>query len=183
MGYMARWGPKSFLVSPKKIAVLEGLETSLRLKEDSENDTSGTQPTNTRGRELRPISFKVHYLAAAGVNPREQIESWEAELGNAYPLIIGEKRFGAAKMKLTEVRSSEIQLSNRGDFISAVVNITLEEYSGGKSSQLVSTSGVRSSSVGTSDAAKKEAFGATASQADRALRNVAIKAITEVQIR
>lgn len=139
MAYMARWGNKGFIVSPSKIAVLEGLSTSLTLKEDSENDTSGTQPTNTRGRELRPITFKVKYLRAAGVDPRAQIAEWEAELGNAYPLIIGNERFGEAKMKLTKVASSDILLSNSGTFLQAVVSITLEEYSEGKTSKLIKT--------------------------------------------
>ena len=83
--YQCRWGPKGFIISPDKIVPLVGLSTSLTLKADSENDTSGTQPTNTRGRELRPMSFSVPYYAAAGVDPRDQIRQWEAELGNAYP--------------------------------------------------------------------------------------------------
>ncbi len=176
MGYMAKWGTKEFLVSANKIIVLEGLSTSLTLKEDSENDTSGTQPTNTRGRELRPISFRVRYLAAAGVNPREQIAGWEAELGSAYPLIIGGERFGAEKMKLTSVAVSDIRLSNSGSFLDATVTIMLEEYSEGKSSKLMNTSanGAASSSVSgnsTTEAAKKAALTATASVSDRVLRS------------
>ena len=157
MAYMARWGNKGFIVSPSKIAVLEGLSTSLTLKEDSENDTSGTQPTNTRGRELRPITFKVKYLRAAGVDPRAQIAEWEAELGNAYPLIIGNERFGETKMKLTKVASSDILLSNSGAFLQAVVSITLEEYSEGKTSKLLGTTTTASGNIVNSEAAAKAA--------------------------
>ena len=66
MTFIARWGPKGFLTSPTKIVPFNGFSTSLTLKADSENDTSGTNPTNTRGRELRPISFETTYFAAAG---------------------------------------------------------------------------------------------------------------------
>lgn len=178
MGYMARWGPKGFLVSPSKVAVLENLSTSLTLKSDSENDTSGTQPTNTRGRELRPITFKVKYLAAAGVDPRGQIAEWEAELGNAYPLLIGGERFGPEKMMLTKVAASDIMLTNTGKFIQAVVNITLEEYSEGKTSKLLSgnTGGTTSTAekaaatYAATVAAKTQALKATASKADRAAK-------------
>ena len=139
MSYYAKWGPKGFTVSTTRLALMEGLSTSLTLKEDSENDTSGTQPTNTRGRELRPISFSVLYLRAAGMDPRDQIDQWEKELGNAYPLMIGGQRFGAEKMKLTEVDASDILLGPTGEFLQARVSITLEEYSEGKKSKLTST--------------------------------------------
>lgn len=138
MSNMAAWGPKEFTVSPTKVAAITELTTSLTLKEDSENDTSGTQPTNTRGRELRPITFNVTYLAAAGVNPREEVASWESELGNAYPFIVGGRCFGAPTMKLTAVSTSDILLSNSGEFLRAVVSITLEEDSDGKKSKLLS---------------------------------------------
>ena len=86
MVFIARWGPKGFLTSPTKIVPFNGFTTSLTLKSDSENDTSGTAPTNTRGRELRPVSFETIYLAAAGVDPRAQVEEWESLLGQSYPL-------------------------------------------------------------------------------------------------
>ena len=140
MGYAATWGPKGFIISASKIVAMENLTTSLTLKADSENDTSGTQPTNTRGRELRPITFDVTYLAAAGVDPRGQIDEWEAQLGNAYPLIIDGRRFGAEKMKLTKVDSKITLHPNTGKFIQVDIGITLEEYSGGKTSKLVSNS-------------------------------------------
>lgn len=166
MGIMATWGPMSLLVSQTKIAVLEGLSTTLTLKQDSENDTSGTQPTNTRGRELQPVTFKVKYLAAAGVNPREEVNKWEAELGNSYPLIIGGERFGPEKMKLKQVSETDILLSNSGKFLQIVANITLEEYSEGKTSKLVSNS-TNSGSTSYLDQVK-EALSATASASDRA---------------
>lgn len=135
--YQGRWGPKGFIISPNKIVPLVGLSTSLALKADSENDTSGTQPTNTRGRELRPITFSVPYYAAVGVDPRDQILQWEAELGKAYPLLIEGKKFGADKMMLTKVETTDIKLTNTGKFISCNISITLEEYSEGKKSKLI----------------------------------------------
>lgn len=176
MGYMASWGPKGFLVSTTKVAVLEGLNTSLTLKQDSENDTSGTQPTNTRGRELRPITFKVKYLAAMGVDPRGQLKEWEAELGNAYPLIVGGERFGAEKMKLTKVAASDIILTNSGAFIQVVVNITLEEDSDGKTSKLISSSAAQASATYH---AKVAALSTTASKRDRASKKPIRKVILE----
>lgn len=177
--YMARWGPKGFITAPNIIVPLNDFSTSLTLKEDSENDTSGTNPTNTRGRELRPISFSSIYVAAAGVKPRAQVEEWESLLGQAYPLYIGDKRFGPAKMKLTKVDTSEVQLTVSGAWISCKITLTMEEYSEGKTSALISgkkaaESGSSASNKKKTDdykatlAAKKQAMNATASKSDRA---------------
>ena len=163
MPIMAGWGPKKFQVTNSQIVALEGLTTSLTLKEDSENDTSGTQPTNTRGRNLRPISFKVTYLAAAGTDPRAEIDEWEQLLGKMYPLYVGGKFFGARSMKLIEVSSSDILLSNAGQFIRAVVGIKLEEGSEGKTSKLVSTNNAKAEIEST-----VAALNATASASDKA---------------
>lgn len=152
MAYIARWGPKGFAVSPSQVIPFENFSTSVTLKADSENDTSGTAPTNTRGRELQPMSFSTTYLRAAGVDPLAQITEWESLLGAAYPLYIGEKRFGPAKMKLTKVETTDILLTDKGAFLRAVVTITLEEYSDGKTSNLATTSATKSSSVSGSGA-------------------------------
>lgn len=173
MSYQAEWGPKGFIVSDRKIAVLEGLSTSLTLKEDSENDTSGTQPTNTRGRELRPISFSVTYMAAAGVDPRAQIEEWESLLGESYPLMIGGRRFGPPKMKLKQVSTSDVKLTNAGGMICATVSLSFEEFSDGKTSKLMkkdnTASASRAAEVYTLTVeSKKAALNATASSDDRA---------------
>lgn len=192
MIFIARWGPKGFTVSPSLIVPFNGFSTSLSLKADSENDTSGTAPSNTRGRELRPINFETVYVAAAGVDPRDQVAQWEAQLGNSYPLYIGEKRFGPPKMKLTNVAVSDVQFTSTGQWISCKVALTLEEYSEGKTSALTTKTTSSSSSSSskskssssksgssaaakkaTADykatlAAKKEAMNATASKSDKA---------------
>lgn len=189
MIFIARWGPKGFTVSPSLIVPFNGFSTSLALKADSENDTSGTAPSNTRGRELRPINFETVYVAAAGVDPRDQVSQWEAQLGNSYPLYIGEKRFGPPKMTLTNVAVSDVQFTSTGQWISCKVALTLEEYSEGKTSALTTKSTSSSSSSSsksksksgssaaakkaTADykaalAAKKAAMNATASKSDKA---------------
>ena len=61
MIYLAKWGPKTFEISPNKIVPLLSLSTSFSRKEDENNDTSGKASTNTRGMELQPISFDTQY--------------------------------------------------------------------------------------------------------------------------
>lgn len=155
MSYMAQWGPKGFLLSPTKIIPLNDFSTRLALKSDSENDTSGTAPTNTRGRELQSISFTTEYIRAAGVDPRAQLTEWENLLGESHPLYIGDKRFGPESMILKEVVVSELVLSNSGDFLSVVIDIILEEESNGQTSKLTKKSSKKAQKSKTSASAKK----------------------------
>lgn len=128
MGYMATWGPKGFLTSTTKVVPMTGLSTSFALKKDTNSDTSGSPATNTRGRELQAISFETVYMKSLGVDPRGQIEEWNNLIGAAYPLFIGGKQFGPAKMQLTKADVSDIQITPTGDFLSVKIGITLEEY-------------------------------------------------------
>ena len=179
MNYMARWGPKGFLISPSKIVALENLKTSVTLKKDSENDTSGTSPTNTRGREIIPITFSVKYIRAAGVDPRAQKEEWESLVGQSYPFYVGDKRFGPELMTLKQVDFT-ITLANNGEFLSVEASISLEEYSEGKTSNLTqskpkSASASKAGDVFAATVDKKRAMNATASSSDKArLSNYAL---------
>lgn len=134
MQSMAQWGSKEFLLSPTKIALIERFTTSVELKSDSENDTSGTSPTNTRGLIARPVSFSVSYIRAAGVDPRAQLEEWESLVGQSNPLHIGDKRFGPNLLLLTKVAASNFVFAPNGDFLSVTVELSFVEDSGGKTS-------------------------------------------------
>lgn len=179
MQYLAKWGPKGFLVSPNKVVPFDGFSTSFELKKDSKNDTSGTAPTNTRGLELVKMSFETTYLIAAGVDPRAQIEEWKSLIGNSYPLILGGKKFGPDKMMLSSVSASDFLFSNTGKMLRAKVALSFQEDANGATSTLKSSN---KSSGGTSKKSKakstyeqtvaeiKSAKNATASSADKAAK-------------
>lgn len=151
MGYMARWGPKGFLVSKSKIVPMIDLKTSLTLKEDSENDTSGTPPKNTRGRELQPLTFSTIYTKAAGTDPRAQFAEWEKLLGMYYPLIIGGRRFGPQYLKLKGVEMSNVQITPAGEILMATIMLTFEEHSDGKTTKLASVGGTGTGGTGAEE--------------------------------
>lgn len=165
MQYTAKWGPKGFLVSPTMVVPFMEFSTSLTLKEDSKDDTSGTAKTNKRGRELRPISFSTTYLRAVGVDPRAQSEAWEAELGNSYPLYVGGKQVGTNPMMLTAVNTSDVKFAPTGEWISCKVALTLKEYANGNETVLLK-------SANSSDTEKKTAMQATAPKATKQKKKV-----------
>ena len=183
MGYLARWGEKGFLVSPTKIVPFNDFSTTVALKADSENDTSGTDPTNTRGLEPQVISLSTVYLRAAGVDPRGQFEEWSSLVGAAHPLLIEGKRFGPPKMQLTQVRLSGVEFNNNGVMLKAEVGITLTEFSDktdAVQSKAAASSAKAASVYEATVAAKKQALNASASKTDKATKKPTLskKAVT-----
>ena len=128
MTYQAKWGPKGFLISPEKIVTFDGFSTSIELNDDSEKDTSGTPPTNTKGKKPQNINLSINYLQAAGVDPRAQFEEWTSLVGKAYPFYISGKRFGPEYLRLKKIDLSGLKLSNDGSFLSCTVAVSLEEH-------------------------------------------------------
>jgi hypothetical protein len=128
MSYLARWGSKGFLVSPEKIVTFDGLSTSVELKDDSQDDTSGKAPTNTTGKKKQIINLSITYVRAAGVDPRGQFEEWRLLVGKFYGLYIEGKRFGPLYLQLKKVDLSGVRLANDGTFLMATVAVSFEEY-------------------------------------------------------
>ena len=175
MGEKARWGPFGFLVSPSKIVPFDGLSTSITLKTDNGNDTSGTGATNTRGLELQSMTFSTKYMRAFGVDPRERFEAWKAQVGNAHALYIENKRFGPAKMMLTGVNVSELLMNNDGSFLSVTLDITLQEYTTASSTTSKNRAAAsKAASVYEQTVAQKkaEAMNTTASTSDKVSKKV-----------
>lgn len=128
MGVMAKWGPMTFEVTPQKITPLTGFKTAFKLKSDANNDTSGTPPTNTRGRELESVQFTVKYAQAAGTTPRSQMGTWRSLIGKVYVLYIGGKAWGAANFQLEAAELTNVVWDSNGNMLEAEVAITLTEY-------------------------------------------------------
>lgn len=129
MSIQAKWGPISFVISASQIASISGLSTTYAMKTDVNEDTSGTPPINTKGRELQPVNITVTYLRAAGVDPRNMMEKWGAQVGKNYPLYLGGRIFGPPKLQLQIVDVANIRLSNSGDMIACDVVLSFMEYS------------------------------------------------------
>lgn len=184
MGLMGSWGAKKFEVNTKSLTAITGLTTAYKLKADANNDTSGTTPTNTRGRELEEVSFSVKYLAATGINVRAEFGSWRNLIGQSYPLIIGGVRFGPEKFELQSASISDTALDTNGTFIAATVALAFKEFvpankaatatavgsGGGTNSKGISNSNAKSMTERI-EAEKKKALSVTTPAEDKARRS------------
>lgn len=165
MSIQAKWGPLLFVVSTSKITSLSDLTTNFSLKTDVNEDTSEASSTNTKGRELQKVSFMVRYLRAAGIDPREQMENWGAQLGNSYPLYVGGRIFGPSSLQLESIDVSSIQLSNNGEILSCDIMVSFLE----------STEVTRTTTTSTAKTSNSEAMNATASASEKSTKKVSIQ--------
>lgn len=186
MGNMAKWGSKVFKVSPSKVLPIEGLTTTVSVKSDTQNDTSGTNKSNSKGLELQPVEFSATYLRALGVDPLAELNSWNSLVGKTNPLYIGGKKFGPAKLTLKKVAASDILLSTvDGTMIRCTLKFSFEQYSkptststkktSSSSSSKKSTSSKKSASSNTSAAKKAAATYAATVAKQKALKAAASK--------
>lgn len=128
MQYIARWGPKGFLCTPKKVVPFESFSSTIAAKTKNQEAEWGKDKIEVRGMELEKMAFSTVYVKCAGVDPWAQVEEWRSLVRKVYPLYIGGKRFGPDKMILKEVGVSETVFNNEGVLLSVRLDISLEEY-------------------------------------------------------
>lgn len=167
MRYTATWGPKGFIISEDKIVSLNDFSTSYALKTDTNEDTSGTPPTNTKGLELQEITLSTTYSAAMGTIPRAQIAEWKAQIGNSYPLYIKGKVFGPPKLQLIKVDVSDVVFLPDGGMFSCTISVTLREYSPASATNAAVKKAAAGGNNSASSASKSAAMSATASTQDK----------------
>lgn len=140
MEYIAKWGPKGFVLSPSKVIPLLDLSTAVTLKSDNDTDANGGVVSNAKSIDPQQIEFATTYLRAAGVDPRQEYEEWVALVGDTHTLYIGGQRFGPDRMTLGSISLSDVLLSPKGEFLKATVAIVLTQSEKSKTSAAVGDS-------------------------------------------
>lgn len=129
MAIMAQWNNKSWEVSRKKIAALNGISASVKLQTENNSDAAGSPATKTKALELQNLSFDFTLGSAAGVDVRSEYESWIALLGETAPFFLGGRRFGPANVMLTGVSLDNTVLDDYGRILKGTIAISLTESS------------------------------------------------------
>ena len=126
--YFAKWGPKGFRLSGKPIVPFWGLQTGYALKSGNNLDTSGTEPTNTTGRDAQVISFNTCYSPLLGTDPKAQMHSWYELSEDVWPFYIGGQQFGPPLLQLQDVQWNNYKLDATGRIVYVEAAITLREW-------------------------------------------------------
>ncbi len=139
MAVMAKWGPKEWAVSSKKILALQNLSFSYTQVADNNTSTEDEKPTNERGTELFPLSFTTVLHSGAGVDVWAEIESWKNLVTQVNYFYLGGKKLGP-KLQLRKVAVSDTKLDDLGRIRLATLSFEFKEYDEATTSVKVSTS-------------------------------------------
>ena len=150
MATMAKWGPKKWAVSAKKVVALEGLAFSYSQVADNNTSTEEKKTTNERGTDLFPLSFTTVLHSGTGVDVRAEIESWKKLVTKVNYFYLGGKKLGP-KLQLRKVSVSDVKIDDMGRMRLATLSFEFKEYDPDTTSVKVSTSALK---VGASTSAK-----------------------------
>lgn len=154
MAVMAKWGPKTWEVTASKVLALDDLSFSFEQVADNNTSTEEKKTTNERGTELFPLSFSTVLHSGAGVDVRDEIESWKALVTKVNYFYLNGKRLGG-KLQLRKVSVNEVRLDNFGRMRYAVLSFEFKEYDPDTTSVKVSTSALNVKASTASKSAKK----------------------------
>lgn len=154
MATMAKWGSKTWAVSPKKVVALEGLAFSYSQVADNNTSTEEKKTTNERGIDLFPLSFTTVLHSGAGVDVRAEIESWKALVTKVNYFYLGGKKLGP-KLQLRKVSVSNIKIDDMGRMRLATLSFEFKEYDPDTTSVKVSSSALNVTASTAAKSAKK----------------------------
>lgn len=154
MATMAKWGPKSWAVSQKKVLALQGLSFSYAQIADNNTSTEDEQPTNERGTELFALSFTTTLHSGAGVDVRAEIESWEKLVTQVNYFYLNGKKLGP-KLQLRKVAVTDSKIDDLGRMRLATLSFEFKEYDANTTSVKVSTSALNAKTSTDAKAKKK----------------------------
>lgn len=149
MADMAKWGPKTWTVSPSQVRALQDLSVAYTQIADDNSGTEDNSTTNNRGTDLIEISFKTVLNANAGVSIRTEIKEWRNLVTAVEYLYINGSKFGP-QLQLREVKVSGVKLDDKGRFREATLTFLFKEYDKKTTSYL----GVSALKVGPGTASK-----------------------------
>lgn len=149
MAEMAKWGPKSFVVSASAVKALQDLSVAYTQIADDNSGTEDNSLSNNRGMDLIEISFKTTINANAGVSVRSEIADWKNLVTATEYLYINGTKFGPL-LQLREVKVSGVKLDDKGRFREATLTFLFKEYNTKSTSYL----GVSALKVGNGNASR-----------------------------
>lgn len=137
---------------------LDGLSTTYKMTEASNNDKTGKSPTENIGMELEEYSFSTEYKVETGTQDVWAIvELWKSMIGKAAPLIIGSRQIGPPKLQLKQVSVGDVKISALGTVRSAKLSFSFKEFAEntGISAKTNSTDDATASQITASSTDKK----------------------------
>ena len=144
---MGRWNGHKFVISPKKIYSFTGLQVkgSSELKDKKD---SGQGKVARKGGNPTEVSMTIPINAFTGCDVRAEAMAFvkEARAGKKDYFYVGSKKLVSCKLMLTDATVKEVEITAKGKWKYAEVQVTMKQCNkGGKSSSSGSSSKSKSS--------------------------------------
>ena len=166
MATMAKWGPKTWAVTPQKVVALEGLAFSYSQVADNNTSTEEKKTTNERGTDLFPLSFTTVLHSGAGVDVRAEIESWKKLVTKVNYFYLGGKKLGP-KLQLRKVSASNFKIDDFGRMRLATLSFEFKEYDPDTTSVKATSTSALNVKAATSEKAQKKKTNTAVKKAEK----------------
>lgn len=119
-----------FETSDKRVLNFNGFQRTVSANWTSHERIGKKPKSEFLNPELQGLTFTIVLSARHGVRPRTTIETIEkaVESGRVESLVIGGKKVGKNKWKITQMGETWDTVLNKGELVQATLNLTLEEY-------------------------------------------------------
>lgn len=169
---MAEWNGKEWSVNSSQIKHLGDVSASYELEEETNDDKEGSAPTKTTTLKPQEFEFQFFVTGYAGVDVRDEYESWTELVGQYAPFNLGGKRFGPANVQLMKVSLSDGQINDFGELFAGNISVSFKEYApeASKDKETKTTKSSKKNAAGLQSAksTNKSATKVGASAADKA---------------
>lgn len=120
----------TFKTSDQKILTFSNMQQNVSGRWSTHERIMRKPLSEFNGADLRSITFSIKLDAMLGVKPRKTLEKIEkaVEKGYVYPLVIGGKKVGKNKWKITKISEKWDVIYIAGELVKASLDISLEEY-------------------------------------------------------
>lgn len=131
MGNIGSWGNDIvFATSDTRILTFNSFTRKVSATWASHSRVGKKDQTEFVRPDLQKITFTMELMATLGVVPRAMLEKLEeaVENGTVNTLVLGGKKVGKNKWKITETSEAWDVILAQGQLVQAKVNVTMEEY-------------------------------------------------------
>jgi phage protein U len=128
---IGNWGTDIiFRVSDKTVLTFQNLTRTVGAEWATHSRVGKKDQTEFLRPKLQKVTFSIYLDATYGVKPRSTLDRLAnyCETGTVNPLVVGGKRVGQNRWKITDLGETWDTVMNRGELVRATVSVTMEEY-------------------------------------------------------
>ena len=128
---VGNWGKDiGFSVSDRKVQTFKDMTRTVGSQWATHSRIGRKDQAEYLRPTLQKITFTMELNALYGVNPRTMLNKLAnlAERGTVNTLVIGGKRVGSYRWRITDISEEWETIYNGGELARAKVNVTMQEY-------------------------------------------------------